>query len=436
MADVPRSPLLPLSPWEWSACALLVALAAAVLLLLLENRRLRRSRAALDRALSRHRDTESQLRKLATVVEQTADAVLITDPDGVIEYVNPGYQAMTGYSSAEALGGRPSLVKSGVHEPEFYRRLWATITAGETFRGVLVNRRKDGSLYYEEKTVTPLKDRTGHIAAFVSTGKDISDRRFAEERAREHEARLVRVARLTTIGEMSTALAHELNQPLAAIANFAGGARRRIEAGTMQVGDTVGILQHIAEQTEHAAAIIRRMRGFVGQRRSRREPLNVNDPVREALAMVEAEVRHERVGVRLELEEGLPAVMADALQIEQAVLNLVRNAIEAIGRAAPAERTVTVTSERHGEDGVCVCVRDTGPGIPATHREALLEGFFTAREDDEGLGMGLGITRSIVESHGGSLWVKSNEYAGAVVCFALPGGERRQNRRGPQSGPV
>lgn len=150
--------------------------------------------------ISARRQAEAQMRELASVVEQTADSVVITDRDGIIQYVNPAYENTTGYTRQEALGRKTSILKSGQHTAEFYHDLWATILAGRVFRGVITNRRKDGRLYYEEKTITPLMDGSGHITHFVSTGKDITERMQAMEALRESEANLAKAQRMVHLG--------------------------------------------------------------------------------------------------------------------------------------------------------------------------------------------------------------------------------------------
>lgn len=188
--------------WYWFASGALVLLILIGITAYVHrlNRRLTQANLTLEREIGEHQRAETERNKLASTVEQTADAIVITDLQGVIEYVNPAFERTTGYRRDEALGKKPSLVKSGQHDAAFYADLWATILDGRVFRGVLVNRRRDGALYYEEKTITPLKDAQGRIIHFVSTGKDVTERKLAEERARQQQAQLAHVARISTMG--------------------------------------------------------------------------------------------------------------------------------------------------------------------------------------------------------------------------------------------
>ena len=165
--------------------------------------------------------SEANMRTLSSALEQAADSVAITDKEGVILHVNPAYETLTGYSKEEVIGRKMSILRSGAHDNAFYRELWSVVKRGGVFRGVLINRRKDGSTYYEDKTITSLRNNNGAITHFVSTGHDVTERRKAEESTRRHQAEMAHFARLSTVGEMTSGLAHELTQPLCAITTCA-----------------------------------------------------------------------------------------------------------------------------------------------------------------------------------------------------------------------
>ena len=391
------------------------------------NRRLKQTNLTLEREIAEHQRVETERNKLASTVEQTADAILITDLQGVIEYVNPAFEQATGYRRDEALGKKPNLVKSGQHDAAFYASLWTTILDGRVFRGVLVNRRKDGALYYEEKTITPLKDAQGRIVNFVSTGKDVTERKLAEERARQQQAQLAHVARISTMGEMASTMAHELNQPLAAIVNYAQGCARRLRERTASPEELLPALERIVAQGERSGEIIRRMRDFAHKSEPRHKPVDINRVVCEATDLALPEARRKGIALRLDLSGNLPAALADAIQVEQVVLNLVRNAIEAIDTAHSPEREVAIRTGVDPHGSVEVAVRDTGPGLPAENAERLFEAFYTTKP--EGMGMGLSISRSIVEEHRGQLRALRNPEGGATLCFTLPTTEEGDGER-------
>ena len=369
---------------------------------------------------------EAHMRKLSGALEQTADAVLITDREGNIDYVNAAFRRMTGYTREEVSGKTPSFLRSGQHGREFYRHLWETILRGEVFHGTFINRCKDGSLYYEEKTITPLKDRRGNVVNFVSTGKDMTQHRLAEAQARQHQAQLAHVCRVSAMGETAAALAHELNQPLAAIVNYAQGGIHRLRAGEMNRDELLAALEHIAAQGHQSGEIIRRLRSFLRRGNPQRKYTDVNRIVHEAVELADLEARQKEVTLRLDLSDDLPPVLADMVQIEQVVLNLLHNAIEAIDDARSPKREVTVRTNVTPNGRVEVTVCDTGPGLPAESADRLFEAFFTTKPD--GMGMGLSISRSIVEAHGDQLQAMINPDGGAAFRFALSVKDQRTVR--------
>ena len=366
--------------------------------------------------------TGAQMRKLSSALEQTADGVMIANRRGIVEYVNPAFERITGYRSDEIIGNTAKLLRSGRHDPAFYRRVWRTLLRGESFHDIFINRRKDGVLYYEEKTITPIKDEHGVVTHVVATGKDVTKRKLTEERARQHQAQLAHVQRVSAMGTMATSLAHELNQPLAAIVNYARGCMHRLRDGEARPDELVTALENIVAQGNRSAEIIQRVREFLRKGKPLRTRADINQIVREAADLARLEARQKDVALRLELTEDLPLVLVDAVQIEQVVLNLVHNAIEAIDEAQCPRREVIVQTAPDPKNGVEVIVRDTGPGLPVKNSDRLFEPFFSTKS--VGMGMGLSISRSIIEAHGDRLSVMANTDGGAVFHFALPAVER------------
>ena len=362
--------------------------------------------------------TGAQMHKLSSALEQTADAVMIVNRGGVVEYVNPAFERITGYAREDIIGNSPRVLRSGRNGEAYYRRLWKTILRGEAFHDTFVNRRKDGLLYYEEKTITPLKDEHGTVTHFVATGKDVTQRKLAEERARQRQAQMAHVQRVSAMGVMATSLAHELNQPLAAIVNYAQGCIHRLRDGEVRSDEFLAALEHIAAEGNRSGEIIRRVREFLRKGKPLRTRADINQIVREAADLAGPEARQKNVALQLELTEDLPPVLADAVQIGQVVLNLMHNAIEAIDEANCPRREVTVQTGPDLKNGVVVTVRDTGPGLPVKNADHVFAPFFSTRAD--GMGMGLSISRSIVEAHGDRLQAFANADSGATFRFALP----------------
>lgn len=248
--------------------------------------------------------------------------------------------------------------------------------------------------------------------------REAAERRRAEAEARERQAELAHVHRLNTMGEMASGFAHELNQPLAAIVNYAKGTVRRLRQGAMAADELLPVLEQVATQAERAAAIIRRIRAFIRKEEPRHAALDLNKAIRDTIDLMTAEAGRQGVRLVLDLAEPLPLVSADVIQLEQVIVNLVRNAIEAMADAGTPARRVTLTTARAASGAVEVAVADTGPGLPEAGRDRLFDPFFTTKAD--GLGLGLSISQSIVEAHGGRLTAETGPSGGAIFRFTLP----------------
>jgi PAS domain S-box-containing protein len=255
----------------------------------------------------------------------------------------------------------------------------------------------------------------------------------AEERAREQLAQLAHVARLATMGEMASGLAHELNQPLCAIVNFTEACVGLLQRDGPERENLPQALNEVARQAQRAGEVIRRLRDFVKRREPERRAVDINALVREVVAFTNVELRHGDVRVRIALGKRLPKVFADSIQIEQVLVNLVRNACEAMRDADLGAKTLTIESVRR-KGAVEVRVGDNGPGVPDELRHRLFEPFFTTKSD--GMGMGLSISRSIMEVHEGRLWATPNRKGGTTFHFTIPTvwrvrhGRRHRVRRG------
>lgn len=253
-----------------------------------------------------------------------------------------------------------------------------------------------------------------------------AERHRAEAEARERRAELAHVHRLNTMGEMASGFAHELNQPLAAVVNYARGAVRRLKQNAVEPGELLAVLEQVAAQAERAATIVRRIRAFIRKEEPRHAALDFNKIIVETAGLMTAEA--ERGGVRLilDLANPLPRVHADAVQLEQVIVNLVRNAVEAMVEASSPVREITLRTLRSADGAVEIAVEDTGPGLPQIGRERLFDPFFTTKAD--GLGLGLSISQSIVEAHGGQLTAAPSPGGGAGFRFTLPvAGEARHD---------
>ena len=348
--------------------------------------------------------------------------VVALDPEGRVQLINDLGQRMLGRDQSELVG-----------------RSWLTVAVPEDRQGEvasllegLLSGRAEAQETVDYEILTrggerrmvswqhaAIRDGEGVIIGILASGDDVTDRRRMEQRMREQEAELAHSLRLGTLGELATGLAHELNQPLAAIKNFAQGCARRIRAGNAQPGDLLEAIEQVNAQATRAGEIIRRMRSFVRKREPARAPIDVNQAIREVADLLARDVARLGVALALELDEELPAALADMVQVEQVVLNLARNGLEAVALEPGRGRRRLTMRSGPGEAGeIMVSVSDTGRGVAPADVANLFEPFFTTKA--EGLGMGLSISRSIIEAHQGRLWVEPNPGGGSIFRFTLP----------------
>ncbi len=377
---------------------------------------------------------EETLRKnhslLTAIVEGTLNPIFVTDTQGRYVLVNSKAAELVGKPAEEIIGKDdvasfpPELAQRIVEED---REVLATGEGGSYERvGIMVNGEERS--YLNTKSV--YLDHDGKPLGLVGIAHDITDRRRAEEQARRHQAELAHVARVSAVGEMASGVAHELGQPLGVILSGAELCLRLARSGAWNTAEGLGIMEDIAGQADRAGQIIKRLKTFVSKRTPQRSAVDLNRVVREAAQLAQVEAAAGRVTVRLDLAEGLPPVRIDGIQIEQVILNLMRNAVQAMDDVSAGRRRLTVRTSTDGSGGIDVAVCDMGKGLPADDR--LFEPFFTTRP--EGMGMGLSLSRSIIEAHGGRLWAIPNRDRGATFQFTLPVGEEAnddEHRSGP-----
>lgn len=351
-------------------------------------------------------------------VEQAGEAVLITDIEGRIEYVNPAFERVTGYSKAEAVGQRPSLLKSGVHDDAFYRDLWATILSGRTWEGRFVNRRKDGSLYHEDATISPVRSDSGEITHFVAVKRDVT-------REIELQSQMAQASKMESIGRLAGGLAHDSNNMLGVILGQAALALQELPPD-----DPVRVpLQEIVKAAERSASLTRKLLAFSRRHASEARVIDLNDAVEEALGMLRA-LLPESIALDYRLGQA-GAVRMDPSSLDQILTNLVVNARDAIGdRGRIVISTETVVPERGlalPGDVVCaadscarITVEDDGCGMDAPTLERIFEPFFTTKPPGMGTGLGLSTVYGLVHQHGGTIRVHSQPGRGTRFEICLP----------------
>jgi len=277
----------------------------------------------------------------------------------------------------------------------------------------------DSSEHWIEARGRVFNDDQGRSVRIMGTVVDISQRKAAEESAKTREAELAHLSRVTTMGQMASGLAHELNQPLSAILNYASVCLEHLESKKGSPATALTAAGEVMNETRRAGAIISRMRSFVRKQQPHSVPLDIDELVRESVRMMEFELRHQQIRPHLELSANMPKVLGDAVQIEQVLVNLLFNALEAMGESRSSGNGLTVRTSLHDQGrSVQVCIVDTGCGISPENMQRLFEPFFTTKP--KGLGMGLNICRSIIESQGGRLWAAPNPHRGMRFSFTVP----------------
>jgi two-component system sensor kinase FixL len=279
--------------------------------------------------------------------------------------------------------------------------------------------RPDASIRYVHHIAQVQRGEHGRVVRHVGTLHDITDRQLAAIETREMQERLTHFGRISTMGEMAAGIAHEINQPLTAIATYAQGCQRMLSNPQATDADELATgLKQIENQALRAGEVIRRLRSFVKNKEVRREPVHPNQLLDDLLMLAQTDTRHHNVRIRIEAGADLPQVQADPVQMQQVILNLVRNSIDAM-LEAPQERREIVLRTRLDEHGdVEFMVADSGPGLSETAKQKLFDPFFTTKSG--GTGLGLPISMSIVRAHGGKVWYRPNEGGGAAFYFSLP----------------
>lgn len=392
--------------------AALVLLAILVLLSLWALRRHVRHRLLAESALQ----TEVAFRQAMEDSVQTG--LRARDLRGKITYVNPAFCRMVGWSAHELIGQVPPMPYWADEYIDETRSMHARVLAGEApSEGFEIKfKRRNGVIFDALIHEAPLIDNQGRHTGWMGSVVEITEHKQAAELSRLQEARLQASARLVTMGEMASSLAHELNQPLSAISGYIAGCRNLIAAGTT-CDEIDGALTKCQEQAQRAGHIIRRIYEFVRRHEPRSEPCDLEVLLGDLIVLIEADARRQRVRLIRNIEPDLPMIQADLILLGQAVLNLVKNGIESMRQTPEASRVLTIGAHRDGQR-VEIMIRDHGCGISPDSATQLFMPFYTTK--NEGLGVGLNICRSVVEAHHGRLWFEENPAGGSVFHISLP----------------
>jgi PAS domain S-box-containing protein len=369
-------------------------------------------------AVAERLQLEESRQRLSAAIEQAAEAVIITDTDGTILYVNPAFEQVTGYSLAEVVGRNARILKSGEQDDAFYRELWETITAGRVWQGRFVNKKKDGSLYTEDATITPVRNQAGEIVNFVAVKHDVTWEIALEEQFRQAQ-------KLEALGRLAGGVAHDFNNLLTVIHL----STRMLERYLRSEDPLWEHVQRIRESGERAANLTKQLLSF--SRREMIEPrvVNLNELV-SRLADMLRRIIGEHIKLLTLLDDELWPVYVDPAQVDQVIMNLVVNARDAMlqGGTLTIETSNVVLDEaysaRHVDtqpgEYVILIISDTGVGMSEEVKARIFEPFFTTKERGKGTGLGLSTAFGIVKQNDGHIWVYSEEGRGTTFKIYLP----------------
>jgi PAS domain S-box-containing protein len=361
--------------------------------------------------------SDEQVHFLTIAIESAADGVFIIDaqrPDFPIVYANPSFRNMTGYAKREILGRDYFSLYGAKADPRIVEEIKRTLDHGEYFNGELVNFKKNGDKYWSQLRIAPMRGSAKVITHFVGIQADVTLMRQRDLEIKEQRDELLHVTRVGKLAEFVSSLAHEISQPLTAILSYAQAALRILADREPKIRE---ILQYIVDDDQRAVAVIGRMRSLLKKSESEMKPLDLNALVGDTLSLIATDAAVRNCALTADLAPGLPTVRGDRIQLQQVLLNLFSNCFDAMEGVAGTS-SILITTSRKDADALLVAVKDSGSGIPPENLSKLFTHFFTSKPD--GLGMGLSISRSIVEAHGGRLEGENNPDRGATFHFTLP----------------
>ena len=360
---------------------------------------------------------EETLREQANLLNLTHDAIFVRDINGVITYWNRGAKELYGWSAEKAEGKiARELLKTVFPIPR--ERIMAELLSSGRWEGELVRTNKDGAHLVVASRWSLQRDARGTPVAALETDNDITERKSAEEereRLRQLEADLARINRVGIMGELAASLGHEIGQPIAAAAINARACLRWLQRKPLEIEEARQAVSRIANDVDRAAGIIERNRSLYRRGTPQRELIDLNEIIRQMVVLLHDAANRHSISIRTELDAALPTTTADRVQLQQVLMNLMLNGIEAM---KDESGELSVTSKRTEDGQLLISVSDLGIGLPGEEPERIFEAFFTTKP--EGTGIGLSISRRIIESHGGRLWASPNTGRGATFQFTLP----------------
>ncbi|MEA1922333.1 MAG: PAS domain S-box protein [Pseudomonadota bacterium] len=383
------------------------------------------------RDISKRKKAEKARQRLERAVEQSGETIVITDSKGTIQYVNPAFVRITGYSRDEAIGQNPRVLKSGQHSSDFYQNMWKTLLAGRTWQGEFINRKKDGSDYYEEATISPIFDDDNQITNFIAVKRDVTPLKKSQQLKKELEEQLAQSQKMEAVGTLAGGIAHDFNNILTSILGFSELTLLDLPDGSNAKKD----IDQVIASGKRAKDLVKQILTF-----SRKEPQNIQtlNPyivIKEALKMLRSSLP-TTVNIVEDVDPECGEVEADSTQLHQVVMNLCTNAFHAMKEQkgtlkVSLQRVEKDHEETTGEPAmstdsfIVLSVSDTGCGMDQATKERIFDPYFTTKEVGEGTGLGLAVIHGIVESCDGFIEVESEPGHGSTFQVYIPALERK-----------
>ena len=379
--------------------------------------------------ITERRRAEDELRaserNLRLLIETIPGMICRGSATGEIEYVNQRVLDYTGKTLEDVAG----FGWASVLHPDDAERVLSTylqsIATGQTHEVEYRLRRRDGTYRWFQSRADPLRDSEGRVINWYGLLYDIEDRKNAEAILRKTEVELAHATRVMTMGELVASIAHEVNQPLGAIVTNGHACVRLLSREVPDLERSLEVIGRMIKDGMRASEVIKRIRELMHKSPAEMALLNINETIEEVVALVSSDILRNKIELNADLQADLPLVLGDRIQLQQVVLNLILNAKDAMSGEQMHPRDLQITTRKTGSDGILVAVRDTGHGLNGNDVERIFEPFFTTKA--EGMGLGLSISRTIIETHGGTLWATRNEDRGATIQFALPGNSESES---------
>ncbi len=376
----------------------------------------------------------AELQLQVDLLQQLPVSAWTLKPDGTPDFVNRVWLEFAG-QTLDFVRSHPEAWMTAVHpeDREFAAKsFWKGVQSGQGFAFETRSLRAQDGVYRRHlQQAVVLRDAEGNVLKFVGTTTDIDDQKRAEEALRQAAAELAHANRIATMGQLTASIAHEVNQPIAALLTNAQTAVRWLARQPPNPEKARPLIDRVIGDANRTADIASRIREFSKKTPVRPEALKVNDTILEVLGLTRAAISDRGVSVKTRLAQDLPQLLADKVQLQQVILNLIMNAIEAMSEVREGSRELLISTNEAETGGVLVAVSDTGPGLTQASAERIFEAFYTTKAS--GLGIGLSICRSIIEAHGGRLWAEPNEPRGAVFSILLPVGAKQVENAGPST---